>query len=117
MESNKRIILKGSSKVLKPVITELMAMYQLLQENMDRGLYTIPITTFQDHYTFAPQIKLLFYQLRSETKNSNPRVHGEIAYRVIGETEETFTEANARIRALNYLLGLHYKSDISKRIV
>lgn len=101
MESSKRIILKGNSKVLKPAITQLMAMYQLLQENMDRGLYTIPVTTFQDHYTFAPQIKLVFYQLRDETKNGNPRVHGEIAYRVIGETEETFTEANAKVRARN----------------
>lgn len=99
MEGDKRIILKGSSKVLKPAITQLMAMYQLLQENMDRGLYTIPVTTFQDHYTFAPQIKLVFYQLIDETRNGSPRVHGEITYRVIGETEETFTEANARIRA------------------
>lgn len=101
MESDKRIILKGSSKVLKPAITQLMAVYQLLQENMDRGLYTIPVTTFQDNYTFAPQIKLVFYQLREETRNGSPRVQGEIAYRVIGETEETFTEANARIRAQN----------------
>ncbi len=99
MESDKRIILKGSSKLLRPAITQTLAIYQLLQENMDRGLYTIPVTTFQDHYTFAPQIKLVFYQLIDETRNGSPRVQGEITYRVIGETEETFTEANARIRA------------------
>lgn len=99
MESDKRIILKGSSKVLKPVITQVMATHELLLEYMDRGLYTIPAATFQDHYTFAPQIKLVFYQLRDEITNGNPRVHGEIAYRVIGETEETFTEANAKVRA------------------
>lgn len=101
MEPNQRIILKGNSKVLKPAITQLMAMHQLLLENMDRGLYTIPVTTFQDQYTFAPQIKLVFYQLMNETRKGIPRVTGEIAYRVVGETEETFTPANAKVRALN----------------
>lgn len=94
-----RIILKGGSKILQPIITEILAIHQIFEETKDRGLYTIPVTTFQDHYTFAPQVKLVFYQLLGETTNNRPRVTGEIAYRIMGETEETFTPANARTRA------------------
>lgn len=98
-ENKQKIVLQGTKLELMELIPQLMSMYQLFQQNMDRGLYTIPITTFQDHYTFAPQIKLVFYQLINETTNNKPRVYGEICYRVVGETEETFTEANARARA------------------
>ncbi len=98
-DEEQNIILQGTKLELMELIPQLMTMYQLFQQNMDRGLYTIPVTTFQDHYKFAPQIKLVFYQLRDEARNGNPRVTGEICYRVIGETEETFTEANARTRA------------------
>lgn len=98
-DEEQTIQLQGTRAELMELIPQLMAMYQLFQQNMDRGLYTIPVTTFQDHYTFAPQIKLMFYQLTNETTNNNPPVTGEICYRVIGETEETFSEANARTRA------------------
>ncbi len=98
-DEEQKIVLQGTPSELIELIPQIMAMYQLFQANNDRGLYTIPVTTFQDHYTFAPQIKLVFYQSRDETTNDKPRVTGEICYRVIGETEETFTEANARTRA------------------
>lgn len=98
-EEEQQIVLQGTKLELMELIPQLMTMYQLFQQNLDRGLYTIPVTTFQDHYTFAPQIKLVFYQLSEETINNNPRVTGEIAYRVVSETEETFTENNAQVRA------------------
>lgn len=98
-ENEEQIVLQGTREELIELIPQLIAVHQLFQRNNDRGLYTIPVTTFQDHYTFAPQIKLVFYQLRDETINGMPRVTGEICYRVVGETEETFTEANARTRA------------------
>ena len=100
MADEEQIIkLQGTRQELMELIPQLMAFYQLFQQNNERGLYTIPVTTFQDHYTFAPQIKLAFYQLRDETTNNNPRVTGEIAYRIMNETEETFTENNAQVRA------------------
>lgn len=100
MADEEQIIqLQGTKQELMQLIPQMKMFYQLFQQNNDRGLYTIPVTTFQDHYTFAPQIKLAFYQLRDETRNGLPRVHGEITYRVVGETEETFTPTNARVRA------------------
>lgn len=98
-DEEQRITLQGTKQELMELIPQLMSLYQLFQQNLERGLYTIPVTTFQDHYTFAPQVKLVFYQLIDETINNNPRVTGEITYRLVGETEETFTEANARTRA------------------
>ncbi|MGL4617917.1 MAG: hypothetical protein ACRCZS_02495 [Chroococcidiopsis sp.] len=98
-DEEQKIVLQGTKTELMQLVPQLMALYQLFEKNNDRGLYTIPVTTFQDHYTFAPQIKLYFSQLRSETINNRPRVTGEICYRVVEETEETFTPANARARA------------------
>lgn len=98
-DEEQNIILQGTKLELMEQIPQLMAFYQLFKENNERGLYTIPVTTFQDHYTFTPQIKLVFYQLINEVRDGLPRVTGEIAYRVIGETEETFTENKAQIRA------------------
>lgn len=94
-----KIVLQGTKTELMQLVPQLMAMYQLFEKNNDRGLYTIPVTTFQDHYTFTPQIKLYFSQSRTETINNRPPVTGEICYRIMGETSETFTPANARTRA------------------
>lgn len=94
-----KITLQGTTDELIEMIPQLMAFHQLFQQNNDRGLYTIPVTTFQDHYTFTPQITLVFHQKREETINNRARVHGEISYRVMGETAETFTPSNARTRA------------------
>lgn len=91
--------LQGTKEELMERIPQFLDLYQLFHQNNDRGLYTIPVTTFQDHYTFAPQITLGFYQLRGEVRDNLPRVHGEMSYRVVGETEETFSPANARTRA------------------
>lgn len=99
MAEEQRIALQGTTEELMELVPQLVAFYELFQQNNDRGLYTIPVTTFQDHYTFAPQIKLYFCQLRSEARTGLPPVTGEICYRVVGETEETFTPANARVRA------------------
>lgn len=95
----KRIILRGNTKLLRPIITQLLAINQLLESKDIGSYYGIPVTTFQDDYKFHPQIKLMFYQVRSETKNNNPRVYAEITYRIMGETSETFTKANATVRA------------------
>lgn len=98
-DESTKITLQGTKEELMQLIPQLTAFYQLFQQNNDRGLYTIPVTTFQDHYTFTPQIKLYFSQSRKETINNRPPVTGEICYRIMGETSETFTPANARTRA------------------
>lgn len=94
-----RIILRGNTKLLRPIITQLLAINQLLESKDIGSYYGIPVTTFQDTYRFHPQIKLMFYQTKAETKNNNPPVYAEITYRLMEETAETFTTANASTRA------------------
>lgn len=79
-----------------PLLMDAYALYNQLNE---RNLYTIPVTTFQDKYTFHPQICLVFYETSQEALSPTRRVHGEISYRIMGETEETLTQGNARVRA------------------
>ena len=95
----KRIILRGNTKLLRPVITQLLAINQLLESKDIGSYYGIPVTTFQDVYKFHPQVKLMFYQIKAETRNSNPPIYAEITYRIVGETPETFTRANGVLRA------------------
>lgn len=96
---SKKIILSGRSKLLEPLITQILAVHQLLDESGLAKVYGIPTDELQDEYEFQPQIKLMFYQSRSEATPGFPPATGEITYRVMGETSETFTEANAKLRA------------------
>jgi hypothetical protein len=98
-DEEKKIVLQGTRRELMQRIPAIVDAYQIFKQFDERGLYTIPVTTFQDHYRFAPHIKLYFSQLTKETQNNLPPVTGEISYKIIGETEETFTPTNARARA------------------
>jgi hypothetical protein len=93
------IELQGTKQELMARIPLLMDAYDLYSQMNERNLYTIPVTTFQDKYTFHPQICLVFYEMSDEAIAPNRRVHGEISYRIMGETEETLSENNARVRA------------------
>ena len=90
-----RIVLKGKSELLKPVIMQILATHQLLQESDLAVVYGIPVTTFQDRWTFPPQVKLVFYQSNSEVQAPKKPVYGEITYRLINETSATMTEQKA----------------------
>lgn len=98
-EEGMKIVLQGTKLELMQRIPAIMDAYQIFKAFDERGLYTIPVTTFQDTWTFHPQVKLFFGQQAHETRDGFPRVTGEISYRVMGETSETFTPANARVRA------------------
>ena len=105
MAEDKPFIVHGRAQLLKPVITQLMAMHQLL-EGKDVGVnYSVPVLTFQNQFEFHPQVTLIFRQTLAE---ANPNmssttdaddikqpVTGEISYRIINETHETMTEAKA----------------------
>lgn len=63
-------------------------------------VYGIPITTYQElSLKYKPQINLYFDQSSPEAKNNNPRVTGEISYRLVNETSESITEAELKTRA------------------
>lgn len=92
------IVLQGTKQELMERIPLLMDAYDLYSRLNDRNLYTTPVTTFQDKFTFHPQVCLVFYETSQEVLSPTRRVHGEISYRIMGETEETLTQGNARVR-------------------
>lgn len=52
-----------------------------------------------DDFTYKPEIKLFFYQSRRSIPKGQPPAMGEISYRLMGETSESLTESEVRIRA------------------
>lgn len=58
-----RIVLKGKAEMLKPIITQILALHQLI-ENRDIGEFTgYPIDEFVRHKTQKFKIKILFYSV------------------------------------------------------
>ncbi len=95
----RKIVLQGTQTELMQIIPKVAALYPLVEKWMNKGLYTMPHTTFHDSVVGIPKIKLVFYQLRHETTNNRPRASGEICYRVPGESGTTFTQVKAKARA------------------
>lgn len=93
------IILKGQAKLLEPIVTLLMAIYQLLEEKDIGTIYGMPVTTFQDTLKFHPQVKLFFYEEHKDAQeidNKKIPVRGEITFRLFNETEKTINETKAK---------------------
>ncbi len=93
-----RILLKGNTKLLKPAITQIMAMYQLIQDIEGEGDY-VKDTAYKNR-RYRPHIRLHF--LEDTTFNqvgSNPstyqgrrRLSGSITFRIMNETSETISK-------------------------
>lgn len=101
-DNEENIVLQGTKLELMELIPQLMTMYQLIKGRDIGHVYGVPVTTFQDTYEFAPQVKLMFYQTAAEARASSiedsdekPPVTGEITFKVTNETHETMTEVKA----------------------
>lgn len=104
---NAPIILKGSSKLLKPVITEIMAIYQLL-ENKDMGtIYAHTNDLESVRRVGKPKVTLYFLEDTNFNKLAPPnniyegrrRLDGVIRFRLMDETTQTISKANATMIA------------------
>lgn len=93
-----RILLKGNSKLLKPIITQLLATHQLL-ENLDiEGGYSNDKEMVAGR-AYHPLIKLHFKQdtdfvagTKSESYKGRNRRRGEISFRLMNETTESISK-------------------------
>jgi hypothetical protein len=98
-----RIVVKGNTKLLKPIITELMAMYQLV-ESKDLG------TIYAHHNDLEsvkrvgkPKVNLYFLEDTTFNKLAPPndrqegkrRLDGLIRFRLMDEKTNSFSKANA----------------------
>ncbi len=94
---NDRIILKGNSKLLKPVITQIMAIHQLL-DNLDIEGGSDEKETYPGR-RYHPLVRLHFLQdtnYRQNVDNSayrgRRRLTGRLSFRLMGETSETISK-------------------------
>lgn len=93
------IVLKGQARMLEPIVTLLMAIYTMLEEKDVGTIYGIPVTTFQDQFRFAPQVKLMFRQSQKEIGQGKERIQCEVSFRIQNETQATINEAKALVLA------------------
>lgn len=99
-----RIILKGNSKLLMPVITEIMAVHQLLEQKDIGTIYADDNTSPPVKRRGRPKINLYFMQdtnfkktgTQSTTPHGRRRERGLISFRLMNETPQTFSEANQK---------------------
>ncbi|NHC34695.1 hypothetical protein [Scytonema millei] len=94
---SKKIILKGTTEQLKPVITQILAIHQML-EGLDLGAGSDRDSEAYPERRYRPQIRLHFLQDTDFDKRSNaPGYHGErrvpgrLTWRLMNETSETIT--------------------------
>lgn len=87
----KKVILSGAEETLKPVITLLMGIYQLL-DDVQQPVYGVPISGFQAQTKFKPQIMLWFLQEKQEATQGRARVDGEISFRLMPYESDTISE-------------------------
>jgi hypothetical protein len=101
------IILKGSSKLLKPVITEIMAIYQLLADKDMGTIYAHVNDLNSVRRKGKPKVLLYFIEDTDFNKLAPPnniyegrrRLDGVISFRLMDETTQTISKANATMIA------------------
>lgn len=92
------IILSGSEETLKPIITLLVALKQMLGDNPPI-IYGIPANEIQAERRFKPQILLYFEELKKEIQDDYPPITGQIQIRLMEEESETLTDKKLEVLA------------------
>lgn len=98
-----RIILKGNSKLLKPIITEIMALHQLLESKDVGTIYAYHNDLDSVKRVGKPKVNLCFLEDSNFVKKAAPnnryeglrRKEGIIRFRLMDETTQSFSKANA----------------------
>lgn len=92
------IIIKGNSKLLKPVITQIMALHQMI-EGIEVGGSSNDETMYPGR-RFNPQIRLFFLQdtdysqtgANTAAYQGRRRLSGRLTFRLMNETSETISK-------------------------
>lgn len=108
-DDEKPLVLRGSPAMLKGLVSEVLAIRQLLLGKDMGNLYTTPVVSFQNQFEFHPQVTLVFKQSKAEanataTSQTDPEdlkepVEGQISFRIMNETHTTMTPDKALVLA------------------
>ena len=89
-------LLKDSDSALMTILRYWLFYVDLKKaQDLAPAIYGVPITSFQEHFQFAPHIKLYFLEDGDDVAEGYSRVKGEISFKLIGETSESITPAKA----------------------
>jgi hypothetical protein len=82
-------------------LNKLLFFYVVLRKAADlqAPIYGIPVSTFQDSTKFFPQVRLFFLEDSSEVEHGYSPVEADVSFRLMHETAETITEADAKVIA------------------
>lgn len=94
-----RIILAGTERMLKPMISQIMALHQLLQYKDIGQVYGTPVQNFQELVKFKPQIHLYFEQVTGLIDSEFGAVTARLSFRIMNESAETMTPDKAKALA------------------
>lgn len=64
-------------------------------KSLQPDIYGLPVTTFQERYTFAPQVQLYFLEPANQTEAGYPQVEGEITFRLTEPQYATVSQTEA----------------------
>lgn len=100
---SERIILKGNSKLLKPIITNIMALHQLIEQKDVGTILAYSNDNESVKRVGKPKVTLYFLEDTNFNKKAAPnkiaegrrRQEGLIRFRLMNETSQSFSKANA----------------------
>lgn len=90
-----KVILKGYPNQLKPLITHIVAVRELLEEKDIGVIYGEPSTEFQIRRRFKPQIELFFIEDEADVVVGYQPARGRITFRIYNEEYDTISKAEA----------------------
>ncbi|MCV3216030.1 hypothetical protein OGM63_21380 [Plectonema radiosum NIES-515] len=86
-----KIILAGSTELLKPIIVQTLASHQLMG-NKDIGtVYNFTPEKVQNIRSYQPQVEIKFLQLYAEKEKDKEQLKGQISFRLTDKKAETIT--------------------------
>lgn len=90
-------MLRDDDSAIETLI-KLFLFYFILRKASDfqGAIYGIPSISFQEQFTFAPQIRLYFLEDARDVEQGFSPVEGDITFRLTRETPETITPSEAR---------------------
>jgi hypothetical protein len=90
------IILKGNSRLLIPVITQILAINQLLEQKDIGTIYGEPAEEYQARVArYKPQVSLRFTEDRDDVLPGYQASTGRISFRLMDQTSNTISESEA----------------------
>jgi hypothetical protein len=96
-----RALLHEDSDPIHVTSTRLMLYYFVYgkAQALQAPFFGTPIQDYQETFRYHPQIKLFFMEDTDDAEDPYKPLRSEITFRIMGETEETITEAKAKTLA------------------